>query len=216
MTFLLALEHVAVIIASCTAIYGISAWRREFVGRRRIELSEEVLVLFYEARDAIRFIRNPLGYVGEGESRPHREGEFPDEKKVRDKAYVLLERFDKKQEIFSKIQATRYRFMAQFGEEAARPFDELHKLIIDLFSAADQLAELRIEQRHGDGRDDARRDRRERIQELERVYWGGFRDDPIAPRVEAIVASIEKICRAQIDKSVPNGWIWDRIRKLTK
>jgi hypothetical protein len=214
MALLSILQDVAVIIASCTAIYGISAWRREFVGRRRIELSEEVLVLFYEARDAIRFMRSPLGYLGEGESRPAREDEFPDEKEIRDKAYVLVERFNKRQKIFGKIQAYRYRFMAQFGKEAAQPFDELHHMIIDLFSAADQLADLRMEQRYADRRDDTRRDTLERIRELERVFWGGLRDDPIAPRVEAIVSSIERICRSEIDKGNPNYRVLDRIRKL--
>jgi hypothetical protein len=126
MAFFAILQDIAVIIASCTAIYGISSWRREFVGRRRIELSEEILVLFYEARDAIRFMRSPLGYVGEGGSRPFKEGELADEKEIRDQAYVLVERFNKREEIFSKIQASRYRFMAQFGNEAAQPFDDLH------------------------------------------------------------------------------------------
>jgi hypothetical protein len=214
MALLSILQDVALIIASCTAIYGINAWRRGFVGRRRIKLSEEILVLFYEARDAIRFMRSPLGYVGEGESRPARDGEFPDEKEIRNKVYVLVERFNKRQEVFSKIQTHRYRFMAQFGKETAQPFDELHHLIIDLFSASEELADLRIEQRHADKRDDTRRDTRDRIRELERVFWGRVRDDPIAPRVEAIVARIESICRSEIDKGNTSYRVFGRIRKL--
>jgi hypothetical protein len=38
--------------------------RREYA-KRRIEFAEEVLALFYEVSDALRFIRNPAGWVGE-------------------------------------------------------------------------------------------------------------------------------------------------------
>jgi hypothetical protein len=214
MAFFSILQDVAVIIASCAAIYGINAWRREFVGKRRIELAEEILMLFYEARDAIRYMRSPFGYMGEGSSRPTREGELAEEKTIRDKAYVLKERYLKKQEIFTKIQVSRYRFMAQFGVTAAQPFEELHQLIIELFATADELSDLRIEQLYADRRGDTRRDTRERVRELDRVFWGGFRDDPIAPRVEAIVANIEKICRSEIDRNSANLRLSDRLRRL--
>ena len=44
--------------AAGVAIYGIRSWRREFRGKRQIELAEDVLALFYEARDAITAIRS--------------------------------------------------------------------------------------------------------------------------------------------------------------
>jgi hypothetical protein len=47
------IQGVSVIIASGMAFVGIKAWREEFVGKRRIELAEEVLALFYQAKDII-------------------------------------------------------------------------------------------------------------------------------------------------------------------
>ena len=44
---------IAIIAASVVAIYGINAWRKEFQGKRNIELAEEVLCLFYRAERAI-------------------------------------------------------------------------------------------------------------------------------------------------------------------
>ena len=76
------IQAVSLIVAAWTAIYGIRAWRSEFVGKKRIELAEEVLVRFYEARDVIRIIRNPFGYVGEGSTRQGAEGEAPEEKQI--------------------------------------------------------------------------------------------------------------------------------------
>jgi len=34
-------QSASIIVASVVAIYGIDAWRREFVGKRRMELAEE-------------------------------------------------------------------------------------------------------------------------------------------------------------------------------
>jgi hypothetical protein len=41
------LSSISVIIASWAAVYGIDAWKREFTGKRRIQLAEEALELFY-------------------------------------------------------------------------------------------------------------------------------------------------------------------------
>ena len=60
------LESISLIIAAWAVIIGVNAWRREYIGKRRLELAEEVLSLFYEARDIIRYIRNPFGYIGRG------------------------------------------------------------------------------------------------------------------------------------------------------
>jgi hypothetical protein len=84
------IQAVSLIVAALTAIYGINAWRSEFVGKKRIDLAEEVLVRFYEARDAIGAIRNPFGYVGEGSTRQAGEHESAEEKQIFDKATSSL------------------------------------------------------------------------------------------------------------------------------
>ena len=38
---------VATIVAAGTAVWGICAWRREYTGKRRIDLAEDVLALIY-------------------------------------------------------------------------------------------------------------------------------------------------------------------------
>ncbi len=42
--------------------------------KRRLDLAEEVLALFYETADAIRFIRSPA-QPGDGSTRQRRDGE---------------------------------------------------------------------------------------------------------------------------------------------
>jgi hypothetical protein len=46
------------ILVLLLAVYGVDSWRREHPGKRRIELAEDTLALFYEAVDAIRHIRH--------------------------------------------------------------------------------------------------------------------------------------------------------------
>ena len=43
------IQAFSVTVACITIIVGIESWRREFIGKRTIELAEDVLHLFYEA-----------------------------------------------------------------------------------------------------------------------------------------------------------------------
>ena len=86
------LASLAIILASGVAIYGISSWRREMMGKRKYELTEEVLALFYEAREKISAIRSIHGNVEEGKSRKPNPKETPEEQKALNDAYVIFER----------------------------------------------------------------------------------------------------------------------------
>jgi len=55
--FLELLKGLAAIVALVVAVLGINAWRRQLRGKNEYELAEEVLSLFYRARDIIRAMR---------------------------------------------------------------------------------------------------------------------------------------------------------------
>jgi hypothetical protein len=186
------LSTIAIIVASGTAIYGINAWKEEFRGKRKIELAEEVLALFYEARDAIRAIRNPFGYQGEGSTRKPQENETPREKNARDRAYVVYERFEKRQEVFNKLHSKRYQFMARFGNEKAKPFEDLRMIVIEIQISASQLAEILSEVAFDQNDRDTRKKERK---EHESMIWQHGKNDVIDPRVEKVISDIEEACR---------------------
>ena len=48
----------AVVLACWAIISGIGAWKREFIGKRQIELAEQALAKFFEIKDAIAMIRS--------------------------------------------------------------------------------------------------------------------------------------------------------------
>jgi len=186
------LSTIAIIVASGTAIYGINAWKEEFRGKRKIELAEEVLALFYEARDAIRAIRNPFGYQGEGSTRKPQENETPREKNARDRAYVVYERFEKRQEVFNKLHSKRYQFMARFGNEKAKPFEDLRMIVIEIQISASQLAKILSEVAFDQNDRDTRKKERK---EHESMIWQHGKNDVIDPRVEKVISDIEEACR---------------------
>jgi hypothetical protein len=96
---------IALVGAAGVAVYGIDAWRRELSGKRKYELAEEVLALFYQARDHIAFLRMPFGSTVEGKSRKPVAGETTEQAKARDQAYVVYERYGVARETFTRVHA---------------------------------------------------------------------------------------------------------------
>jgi hypothetical protein len=191
------LESLAIIAASGAAICGVSSWRREIKGRRKYELAEEVLSLFYEARDRISAIRSPFGYVEEGETRKKKSNETPDEEKALNNAYVVFERYQKNQETFNRLHALRYRFMAIFGQDKIKPFYDLNKVVIEIFTAARMLSKLwhMRNQTYLPRTEESYNKILEDTDKYEAIFWEGWHDpDPITPKVEGIISEIDKIC----------------------
>ena len=190
-------EAIAVIVAAGSVIYGVNAWRREFVGKRNIEFAEEVLATFYESRDVIDTIRNIFGSVGEGSSRIPAKNESKDETEIYNNAYVVFERYQKHSKLFNKLYAMRYRYMARFGarfgKEASKPFDDLHSIINEIFIAANMLRFYWLENRKS-----ALKSKEERkldikmIREQEAIIWKQGSKDTIVPRVNTIITLVEE------------------------
>lgn len=186
-SFLKFLSAGATIFAAVVAIYGINSWRREFKGKRNIELAEEVLELFYKAEDAITAIRSPLGYTSEGQRVIERLKTDGKESNISLQMAVLQERYEDRQETFQKLYTLRYRFIAHFGKDKARPFDDLKAIINSIFISAKMLFILEK------SKDNASKE--ERIRDLEaKVEWGDEEKETITSKVKEIVKQIEEIC----------------------
>jgi len=191
------LEQVSILIAIWVAIYGIDAWRREHVGKRQIELAEDTLAMFYEAVDVIRMMRHPVAFYQETEEIQRAEREPQAQFEARKNASVVFHRYNKHQELFNKIHASRYRFIAQIGKTEAEPFTDLHRIVNEIIVSARKLARLW-------GRDHFRTDaqweqHRAQIEKNETVFWeGGEEDDPINPKLDNLIESIESVCRPVI------------------
>jgi len=199
------IESIAITIASICAIFGINSWRNEMKGRKEYDLAEEVLSLFYEAKDAINDIRNPFGYVGEGRSRKPANEETQEQKKARDMAYVVFERYQKNKKVFNRLNSLRYRFMAVFGKNNEKPFYELKSICDKILQAAHMLGTLWERQTRPLRTTE---NTLENIKKYEEVIWWTSESDHISQNVDKLVSEIDDFCKKIIK---PKNSLFSRI-----
>lgn len=196
-------KSVSIIIASIVAVYGINSWRRETKWKRKYELAEEVLSLFYEVQEAISIIRSPLGYSGEGQTRKRTENEDPKDTEVLDRAYTVIERYEKNKDPFNKLRAIKFRFKAVFGKETAKPFNRIAKLTNKILTVSTFLGN-RYWKDQGNRifKEGEFEKHLKRMHEYEAIIWEGHEDgkDEIKKEVSEIIKEIEEICTQIIRK----------------
>ena len=194
-TILEVIQGGSIILASITAIYGISSWRREAKWKRKYEIAEEVLTTFYEISDKFERIRSPHSYVGEGKTRKRNEQETKEESEILDKAYIVFERFEKEKDPFIKLRSIKYRFMVLYGKESVEPFMEIEKLTSKLLFASKQLGQrYRKEQGRKEFTEKQLEKHLAKMEELENIFWSDDEMDPFKNEINATITKIEEIC----------------------
>ncbi|MBS3652093.1 hypothetical protein KEU06_26175 [Pseudaminobacter sp. 19-2017] len=183
----------AAIVAGWAGVRGLNAWRTEMVGRRKTELAEEVLAGFYRARDILAWARFPASHeADDGEDdRPGAGAE--DEELERSEIFTPVDRLTKESQVFSELRASRYRFMAYFGEEAAQPFEEIQAIHSEVIDSAHNL--IRTYGQEPTGPEEARRNQWEAT-----IGWGEGDGDTLRKRLDLAVKAIEQTCRPLIDE----------------
>lgn len=196
------IQSLSVIIASIVAIYGITSWRREATWKRKYELAEEVLSLFYECKEKFQIIRSLAGHSLEGNTRKRGENETSDETQRLDNAYVFIERYEREKEPFTKLWSLKFRFMTIFGKDAGQPFDEIRKILHTIFFAASKLGQRYWKDQGSRRFTDAEFQKHlKEIQENEDIIWGSFdENDKIAIQVDKCIVQVEKYCESIMTK----------------
>ena len=133
-------QAMAVLSACWAIISGVDAWKREFVGKRRIELAEQTLAKFFEVTDAVAYIRNPFSNIEEGKTRQRGVHETVNQSELLDRGYIVVERYSKKEAVLADFSTLKYRFMASFGAETQQIFTDTFKTVNSIFSSARMLA----------------------------------------------------------------------------
>jgi hypothetical protein len=195
--FLEWIESLAVISASGAAVWGINTWQREHVGRRRIDLAEETLTLFYEVCEVINGARSAIGWESEYREAEKRQNEASGKESGPQGILIVTDRLNRRSDLFAKIRTLRYRFAAVFGHGAEKPFYDLVRLKNEVVIAERRLPELRRERSRSTGEAEAKC--AQRIGELSDVVEGGGDDsDPTTQRLKEIVEQVERVCRPVI------------------
>lgn len=176
----------AALLAGWAAMRGLNAWRAETVGRRKAELAEEVLAGFYHTRDILTWARFPLSDADQDET-----AQGKDELNKSD-ILAPVGRLTQESQVFSELGASRYRFMAYFGEEAARPFDEVRAVYNEIVDSARSLARS-----HGQETVESEQERDRWEAAIGRGETGG---DALRKRLDHAVKAVEQTCRPLIEE----------------
>jgi hypothetical protein len=186
-------QAVAVFAACWAIISGIGAWKREFIGKRQIELAEQVLAKFFEVRDAIAFIRNPFSSLSEGSTRERGEAESKEQSELLDRGYIVVERYAKREATFAEFNTLKYRFMASFGASTEEIFLETNRLLNSIFSSARILATHYWPRQGRVQMDQAEFEKHlAGMHKHEGIFWdAGGEDDEVRKQLAAIQAKLE-------------------------
>lgn len=135
-------EMIAVVVASGIAGFGITTWKREHLGKRKIEVAEQTLALFYETRSIFNAIRSKAYSTEEALERVKLQGEYQDQTDDLNLMFAVRTRFKQYESHFAKIKATSFQFMAVVGKEHVVLFDRFESLVHSLKFAASELENL--------------------------------------------------------------------------
>ena len=182
------IQAIAVVIATVFAVRGVSAWRRETLGKRRTEIAEQVIVATFRVKAALYSTRNPLSYNTEGKSRKRDEAETERQSSALDEAFIPLERLNDHLEEFSQFDLARLIFRAHFRKENTCHFDEILKIRNEIVMASRmRMRFARDIDRHNEPSDRL-------IEKYESIVWNHGDDDEINQRIENAVSKIEEVC----------------------
>ncbi len=124
-------------VAGWAGIHGLNVWRTETVGRRKAKLAEEVLAQFYRARDVLTWARFPAS--DDEEEKARSEAGVNNDELERSEIFASVDRLAKESQVFPEFQASRYSFMTNYGEEVARPFEEIRSIQGEIIDSAHSL-----------------------------------------------------------------------------
>lgn len=195
MEFTKYLESISIILACWSAIAALEAWKREFIGKRKIELAENLLAKFHEVCDAISFIRNPFSSTKEGNTRKKEEHETEDETKLLNRAYIVYERYEKKKNVFIEFSTIKYKFMASFGKETEKIFNDTYTILNRILVSAQMLGTHYWVKYNSFGMNEEELEKfKKEKHNHEKIFWEGLtKDDEVKNQLSEILNSIEQI-----------------------
>ena len=186
-------QAIAVTGAGYAAWRSLTTWRYEMTARRRAELAEHTMAMFYEARDRIAWVRVPASFGEEGSSRPIEPNETEHDTKNKNALYVPIERLSRHAEFWGQFDAGRYAFMAVFGEEATEPFNSVSEIRSQVRLSARMLIMT-----YGKV-DENREERKAQVDKWESaIGWRLTEKDEIAQLMDSAVSKIEEVCKPAI------------------
>ncbi len=191
------------LVTAGVVAYGVNAWRRESVGKRRLEASEAIMTKLFQAVDAIRDIRRIGLSAEEMTSRVRSEGETAIERRCLDTSHAIDKRIQSNQALFAELRSLKYTAMSVFGPETEQPFNDIAAIVDEIRNATFWLTtylwlpESRNEERSEDRiRNDQRR------KEYEAAIWYSHANpDELDVGVQIAISKMDSIIKQSVGGS---------------
>lgn len=194
----------SIFVACWAIISGVNAWKREFIGKRKIELAETTLATYFEIKDTIAFLRSPFSNNTEGDTRKRSPHETEAEQQLLDRGYIIFERYEKKKEVFIQFKTLKYKFMAVFGPETEEIFTSTNQIINSIFTSANMLATY-YWQRQGKVQMQADEFQKhlDEMKHHEGIFWDlNNENDEIRKKLNTIQQNLETITKPCFEESM--------------
>lgn len=169
---------------------GLQKWRAEQLGKRRVELAEDILASYYEAIEVFRYIRNPVSFGGEGSTRVHGLDESQEKKKRLDAEFVTQEQINSQHDFFERVAQLRPRVRAVFGESVSEKFDLILKTRTNVALAAAFIPEIREEVNLANN-DDERQRARDELKRYQSIKWRRGDSDEVETKLSDALVELE-------------------------
>jgi hypothetical protein len=169
----------------------VAKWHREQIDQRKIDLASEALSLAYESKAVFENIRSRVFYQGEGAETPLVPGQSDKDRNDPRRPYcAVLDRIQANHDYFARVWKLEPKFIAIFGEEASKSFEQFRRARRDIEVAASFMVT--------DWRFDDRADPKELKQQRDIIFGTG--SDPVTEKLENFRRHIDELCRPVICK----------------
>lgn len=187
-------QAIAVIVVAIPAFIGVNSWRAQLIGKRKIEISEEILTLVYNLQGVIKWARHPASFGGEGEERAGRDQEPENQRRLNDSYYSRVSRLSEHTDDFARLRSASMLFRAYFGDQGQDSLAAFNTVRNRINSAVGMLI--------NHSRDDQYPQHLR--EEFQNTIWDTSTEDEsdeISLQINNAVADIESICRPILTRS---------------
>lgn len=190
---------ISVMIAAISFIVGVNAWRREYIGKQRIENAREILTNFYKVEDTIHSLRLKFYSTNETrEARPVGANETKKETELVNYGHNFLQSYIQNEKVFNEFRSMKYVAMVTFGRDAQEPFIEIEQVLNMLLRTARKTANKYWNTKYGDYYSFSTKHPDEE-DEIWRILFSGGEGDPLVDRPVNAVSQIERIVQQYLD-----------------
>lgn len=182
-------KALAAVTGAVVVVLGYRKWKPESIGKRKIELAEQMLADFHQARDVIDYARTPTGVSIESDQRKPARGETSDERRKKNAYFRTFQRLKAYEDLFARLQTRKYQAVAHFGNGARNQIEAIGEIHARVLAASGNLS--RYYRSDGDLPDSW--DEWERtIGWLQELPDGKQQHDEIAGQLQSIVDEADK------------------------